>query len=879
MKFFNKIYLLIALLGFSIFSSCKDEKMMEEISDMGYVQVRILPEMTTRSITLETLGDIKKVELSLLYKDMKVVQTVTMSGIVDAIDYGITSERLQLAAGEYTLLSYRLLGSVVLGESEPQELMTIYPTEAAYFNIVQGQIHELDLEVSTKLRGKVSFMLEKDFTNYQEEMDKVNNETRATTAAPELFRYDLMRDVDIYVKKKGSNERPALLSLTSYATNAERFRHTDTISLEAGDYEITSYMLYTNNRVEVILANDLTDVYFTVEPNQMNRASMAIRYPENMYAIKDYIALYNIWRALDGENWQYTGYYYPSNANWRFKNRPIDEWGAQPGVTMNSRGRVISVNVGSFNPCGDVPSCLGDLTELNNLWLGMNSDVEIVDIMDESLFYSLDRSILVDEGVDIIEERENIVREELSIRHHQKHKYTLLDESERVIKTNFARTFSNKYISNNTITTKTGIVSPKPKTNRIKSIPAEIGNLKNLTVLYISNGFVSELPETLADLPKLTDVELYNCNFTEFPEVLAKMQKLIFLNFSANLSIPEDKFNKGIDNFLATSPELQIFFATDNNLSEFPMNILKATKMGYVDFSYNYLTELPNLERALAPVKAFFDYNKITKIHDKFCNTDDIENISFSNNFLTEIPNLFGNGLGSETKYTMSSVNFTANQITSFAPGFAGIRTSTLDLTSNPLGRGGRLFPDALADSKSKISYLIMDQCELDTLPNSAFKNMTILEALQVKGNRLKNFPEVFTVEEMPYLSGLDISYNAFRSLPIQPLYIHNLNKLFMLSQHDLDRKGNPYRCMPELVSGLNKHPALKYLDVSGNDIQRISAGDFPGGLFGFNIRNNPNIEVTVSTVACNYIGLGYYSFLYDATQNIQGCAYIELED
>ena len=78
MKFFNKIYLLIALLGFSIFSSCKDEKMMEEISDMGYVHVRILPEMTTMSITLETLGDIKTVELSLLYNYMKVVQTVTM---------------------------------------------------------------------------------------------------------------------------------------------------------------------------------------------------------------------------------------------------------------------------------------------------------------------------------------------------------------------------------------------------------------------------------------------------------------------------------------------------------------------------------------------------------------------------------------------------------------------------------------------------------------------------------------------------------------------------------------------------------------------------------------------------------------------------------
>ena len=546
---------------------------------------------------------------------------------------------------------------------------------------------------------------------------------------------------------------------------------------------------------------------------------------------------------------------------------------------MNSRGRVISINIGSFNPCGDIPACLGDLTELNNLWLGMNSDVEIVEVMDESFFYSLDRSALVEDGIDILENRTEIAKEELSIRHHKKHKYTLLDESEKEIKTNFARKFSNKYTSNLEGITRSGVVSGKPKTNRIKSIPAEIGNLKNLTVLYISNGFVSELPETLADLPKLTDVELYNCNFTKFPAVLSKMEKLIMLNFSANNTIPEGEYNRGMNEFLRNSSELQILFATDNNLSEFPMNIIYTPKIGYVDFSYNYLTELPNLERAIAPVKAYFDYNRITTIHESFCNTDDIEDISFTNNQIKEIPNMFGNGLGSETKYTISTIDFTANQITSFADNFAGLCTSTLDLTSNPLGRDGRLFPDALANTKSKVSYLIMDQCELDTLPNSAFKNMTVLEALQIKGNRLKNFPEVFNVEEIPYLSGLDISYNAFRSLPIQPLYIHNLNKLFMASQHDVDRKGKSYRCMTDFVSGLNKHPALKYLDVSGNDIQRISSGDFPGGLFGFNIKDNPNIEVSVSSVACNYIGLGYYSFLYDATQNIQGCAYIELED
>ena len=49
-------------------------------------------------------------------------------------------------------------------------------------------------------------------------------------------------------------------------------------------------------------------------------------------------------------------------------------WGNQPGVAVNSEGRVTALNIGDFNPKGVVPKELGLLTELTVLTLGSHND-------------------------------------------------------------------------------------------------------------------------------------------------------------------------------------------------------------------------------------------------------------------------------------------------------------------------------------------------------------------------------------------------------------------------------------------------------------------------------------------------------------------------
>lgn len=117
-----------------------------------------------------------------------------------------------------------------------------------------------------------------------------------------------------------------------------------------------------------------------------------------MKAISDYMALYEIWKAMDGPNWSYAGETYVAKSNWKFDGRPIDEWGNQPGVQVNADGRVKSLDLGSFNAKGDIPEALGKLTELESLWLGKHDD----DLYEtESVSYKLSKYSLYHKGVDL----------------------------------------------------------------------------------------------------------------------------------------------------------------------------------------------------------------------------------------------------------------------------------------------------------------------------------------------------------------------------------------------------------------------------------------------------------------------------------------------
>ena len=73
------------------------------------------------------------------------------------------------------------------------------------------------------------------------------------------------------------------------------------------------------------------------------------------------------------------------------------------------------------------------------------------------------------------------------------------------------------------------------------SIPAEVGNLKKLEALILSENRISSLPTSLSKLQSLRDINLAHNKLSIFPTQLAGLKNLDSLNLSHNslAEIPE----------------------------------------------------------------------------------------------------------------------------------------------------------------------------------------------------------------------------------------------------------------------------------------------------------------------------------------------------
>lgn len=874
----NINWLFTAILCIVLMSSCSEDEVVSGNGASGYLKLRLTSSKTvTRAGTLDRMSDAKKVEVSMLYNDMYVMQSLNLSSVADAADLGLESEKLELRTGEYRIMSYALYGAVKPGMEKPEKLATISPDETLEFKITSGHLTELDVKVRATVGGNVYFNLLKDLSNYQDAMDKANGTTTRASfeGDPKSFNYDNVEEVDLYCRKKGTSEYATPHAFKVYDTDDANYFHTDTVNWESGEYEITRYILYDSKRTTILLAGDLTETYVTVATGSNTEGSVQIKFPENMDAIKDYIALYTIWVNMDGPNWSYVGETFPMGANWRFADRPVDEWGNQPGVYLDNYGRVKQLDLGSFNPAGAIPAALGQLTELISLSLGTHSDLSGIEKpMDgESVNYILNPLELYKKGIDYRGRRMEIAKERLSVLHP-----SAMDNSKLYTP---KKPVSLKYVTRSTYDLSQGNLA-----NRITSIPEEIGKLEKLNYLFVANGMITDLPAALADLPDLTDVEFYNCPFKVFPEALKRMKKVVSMNFSCNAMMDSKDLLDGLNAFITSSKdELQMLYVTSCGLKEFPIALKEAEKIALLDLTSNKLEKLPSTDRKMALVQAMFDDNKITEVDANFCETDDIEKFSISNNRLTLIPALFKDGY--ESKYRATDVNFSGNYIRGFAPGFKGINAETLTLTKNEFGKynktpnGKGCFPEGLGNSG--INYLLINNCELDTVVVDNLIGLDILQALDLSGNNLKYLPQDFNSRNFVYITGLNLGLNCFSIFPMKAMELPMLNKLYLNDQWDVDPKDSKktIRTLKEWPSSMSTYPAyatMRLLDVSNNDIQKISENNFPTLLYEFNVADNSNIEMTIPTSICAQIAAGTYVLGFDSNQYILGCPILDLD-
>lgn len=893
-------------------TSCSDETTEQVESGYGYVQFQVASVGTRASQELDYLSEAKKIEVTLLHNDNRITQTLNLTSVEGMGEMGLTSEKLQLLDGSYKLQSYTLYGiSENVGE-DLKPIMQIDLDELIPFDITSSYITKVDVDVKSVLRGNVSFLLTKDLTAFD---DVAQSAGKALSRAvepeqeqdPDAFNYNNIESVEIYYKKKGTQQQPFSRLCDVYLDYETGLWRTDTISIETNEYEVTQIRMFASDERLLLLAQDLEDCFVNVIPNEVQSPEVAIKYGENNLAINDYIALYNIWKGMKGEEWSYYGENFPIGANWRFENRPVDEWGKQPGVTLNNAGRVIQLDLGAFNPKGVVPDALCNLSELEVLYLGNhNEEGDPSYITDEMNDFAIDMwKLNHNPNYNFERDYMDVFRARRALAHPSTVRTDLFTPEKKDVDV-------MKYATRVTYGNNQG-----KQTNRIEGLPDEIGKLKKLRALFIANGLVEELPETFKELTALKELEIYNCkNMKKVPVDDLKDLNLVVLNFSINpqmFSETNATGNQDLNSLFAEGnaicKTLQLMYLIGNRISEFPVNIKYIADLRMLEMTRNRLKDLPALldndgeTRLFRPVEAIFADNSITNIDDNFCATEDLETLSLTNNALTEFPNLYKDKINGDEQSLIppaSVLDFSYNKIHSFrgyAEGkFNGVKTETLNLTSNKFNNevnnvnGKYCFPKALAESGSIVLNLQLACCGLDSISAEALyinvegkePQPSQIVALDLKGNRLRYIPYEFNLLKFPFFTGVDLSNNAFSVFPVNIFNVEAMSKVLLSGQYEIKGSGSnevTVPCLKDFPPNIPKAFGLRVLDLSGNDIRKIRETDFPDQLAEFSVVDNPNLEMEVPSHVCTFIEMGRMYLYYDATQMITGCPILETEN
>ena len=201
-------------------------------------------------------------------------------------------------------------------------------------------------------------------------------------------------------------------------------------------------------------------------------------------------ALKAVYNSTGGDAWT-------NNTNWNDTSLPLKDW---HGVNTDSRSRVNYINLNDNNLTGVVPEQIGDLANLVTLWLGKNKLTEIH--TDISQATSLNTLGLTDNNLTAIP--------------------ATIGQLPVLV---------NLYLKSNNLTTipatigapsENQIEKPSNHTleklnladNKLTSIPDNIGNLANLTLLRLDDNptLNTPLPDTFTGLVKLKTLNTTNTN-------------------------------------------------------------------------------------------------------------------------------------------------------------------------------------------------------------------------------------------------------------------------------------------------------------------------------------------------------------------------------
>ncbi len=856
-------------------------------TDYGYVQFKIYKSssgvttlsdntLASRAVTnqLEQLSDACKVKVVLQYNGSTITQTLILNSYNDEnAEYGLRSEKLELLAGEYTVVGFYLYDIV-------DELLYT-GTSGTTFTVDRGGLVVHTLLVDAVERGSVSFKLVKALTRATDEEGAYpfENISLIDITVKNLYSHETTRFDSIVVTVTDSfNEDETYVGSdgNEHHTQSSYGKCEGIFSLKAGDYQISSYTTYSDKRRKtrletVSLSSSET---FTIEDNKLTEeAEVPIQLSGTADYIKDYLALKAIWDKMGGEKWSYYGEEESLGVNWNF-NKDIDLWGDQPGVTLNSAGRVVNLSLTGFGITGNLPDEIGQLEELTVLYLGSHTELIGGTISTKSVFNNLSTA---EKQTFRMNYKENVLAKDL--------RDNLSDGLKDYINRDPNRESIKSRISKKDV--QSGVM-----TNGVTGISRALMRCQNLTIFYVANSpmtdfFVDVEDESYStegysweEMTKLTDVEIYNTKLTSLPvEMLTKLPNIESANFARNPQIDGETLLENWKEMMKSdfANTVQIIYLGYNNLEDTPefldSSYNQFLKLALLDLTYNKLTHIYPFGKEINLMDLYLDYNELTEIpvhtDGYFFGYYDVEDFSCSYNKLKTVPNAFN----ARSNYVIESLDFSHNEIVGVGVDengneygdFKGINVTSLDLSYNQL----REFPSQLFSTASPINVLNLTGNGITEIREGDLEGTKsyYLETLDLSHNQLESLTtSEFSSTRLPYLYGLGLSYNKFSSFPLAPLYNRTLTVMEIRSQRD--DEGN--RCLREWPTGLYTNVGLRAFYIGSNDLRKID-DTISTNIYIFEIADNPNIQIDMSSV-CSYIEAGYYMLIYDKTQDIRGC-------
>jgi Leucine-rich repeat (LRR) protein len=168
----------------------------------------------------------------------------------------------------------------------------------------------------------------------------------------------------------------------------------------------------------------------------------------------------------------------------------------------------------------------------------------------------------------------------------------------------------------------------------LTELPEEIGKLKNLKILELSDNQIGEIPDVIAELKNLTRLNLSNNKISIIPDAIAELKNLIELDLGGNqISV--------IPDVIAELKNLTTLYLWNNQISEIPDAIIELENLAELGLDSNQISEISNAITKLTNLtELHLSDNQISEIPNEIAELQKLKTLDLRDNQVKEIPEI-----------------------------------------------------------------------------------------------------------------------------------------------------------------------------------------------------------------------------------------------